>query len=115
MVFDFMFVFRMILFVIGCAVFALGMAFEVMNCALVLKNIIRRTTSSLVIVVPILLMGLGLGMVWDNAPEPILSAVRGVLSHLGWRAAVFVLLLEVVSWEVNNIVLKRNCHGRTQV
>lgn len=115
MVFDFMFVFRMLLFVICCAVFALGVAFEVMNCALVLKNIIRRTTCSLVIVVPILLMGLGLGFVWDYAPDSILSAVRGILSQLGWRAAVFVLLLEVVLWAVNNIVLKRNCHDGTRV
>ena len=110
-----MFVFRILLFVIGCAVFALGMAFEAMNCALVLKNIIRWTTSSLVIVVPILLMGLGLGMVWDNAPDSILSAVRGILSQLGWWAAVLVLLLEFVLWVVNNIVTKRNCYGRTQV
>ena len=110
-----MFILQMVVFGIGCAFFALGVAFEVMNCALVLKNIIRRTTSSLVIFVPILLMGLGLGMVWDNAPEPILSAVRGILSQLGWWAAVFVLLLEVVLWVVNNIVTKRNCYGKTQV
>lgn len=107
-----MFVFRILLFVIGCAVFALGAAFEAMNCALVLKNIIRRTTSSLVIFVPILLMGLGLGMVWDHAPDSILPAVRGILSRLGWWAAVLVLLLEIALWVVNNIVLKRNCAAR---
>lgn len=102
----------MLLFVIGCAVFALGMAFEVMNCALVLKNIIRRTTCSLVIVAPVLLMGLGLGMVWDHAPDSILPAVRGILSQLGWWTAVLVLSLEIALWVVNNIVLKRNCAAR---
>ena len=108
-------VFNLIVFVIGCAMFVLGALFEVMNCVLVLRNVIRRTTSSLVIVVPILLMGLGLGMVWDNAPDSILSAVRGILSQLGWWAAVLILLLEVVLWVVNNIVLKRNHYDRTRV
>ena len=110
-----MVVFHLIVFVFGCSMFVLGALFEVMNCVLVLRNVIRRTTSSLVIVVPILFMVFGAGMVWDHAPDSILPAVRGILSRLGWWAAVLVLLLEFVLWVVNNIVLKRNHHDRTRV
>ena len=97
-------VFHLIVFVFGCAMFALGAFFEVMNCALVLRNFIRRTTSSLVIVVPILFMVFGAGMVWDHAPDSIQSAVRGILSQHGWWSVILVLSLEIILCGVDSIV-----------
>lgn len=97
-------VFHLIVFVIGCAMFVLGALFEVMNCVLVLRNVIRRTTSSLVIVVPILFMVFGAGMVWDHAPDSIQSAVRGILSQPGWWSVILVLSLEIILCGVDSIV-----------
>ena len=97
-------VFHLIVFVIGCAMFALGAFFEVLNCALVLRNFIRKTTSSLVIVVPILFMVFGAGMVWDDAPDSIRSAVRRILSQHGWWCVILVLSLETILCVVDNIV-----------
>ena len=97
-------VFNLIVFVIGCAMFVLGALFEVMNCVLVLRNVIRRTTSSLVIVVPILFMVFGAGMVWDHAPDSIQSAVRGILSQHGWWSVILVLSLEIILCGVDSIV-----------
>ena len=99
-------VFHLIVFVIGCAMFVIGALFEVMNCVLVLRNVIRRTTSSLVIVVPILFMVFGAGMAWDHAPDSILSAVRGILSQLGWWSVILVLFLEIILCVVDNIVYR---------
>ena len=99
-----MVVFHLIVFVIGCAMFVLGALFEVMNCVLVLRNVIRRTTSSLVIVVPILFMVFGAGLVWDHAPDSIQSAVRGILSQHGWWSVILVLSLEIILCGVDSIV-----------
>lgn len=84
--------------------FVLGALFEVMNCVLVLRNVIRRTTSSLVIVVPILFMVFGAGMVWDHALDSIQSAVRGILSQHGWWSVILVLSLEIILCGVDSIV-----------
>lgn len=97
-------VFNLIVFVFGCSMFVLGALFEVMNCVLVLRNVIRRTTSSLVIVVPILFMVFGAGMVWDHAPDSIQSAVRGILSQHGWWSVILVLSLEIILCGVDSIV-----------
>ena len=99
-----MVVFHLIVFVFGCSMFVLGALFEVMNCVLVLRNVIRRTTSSLVIVVPILFMVFGAGMVWDHAPDSIQSAVRGILSQHGWWSVILVLSLEIILCGVDSIV-----------
>ena len=99
-----MVVFHLIVFVFGCSMFVLGVLFEVMNCVLVLRNVIRRTTSSLVIVVPILFMVFGAGMVWDHAPDSIQSAVRGILSQHGWWSVILVLSLEIILCGVDSIV-----------
>ena len=96
--------FNLIVFALGCAMFVLGALFEVMNCVLVLRNVIRRTTSSLVIVVPILFMVFGAGIVWDHAPDSIQSAVRGILSQHGWWSVILVLSLEIILCGVDSIV-----------